>query len=46
MFLYENLELVLIDEWIELINYETGSIDNWEYISAKKKMLNRNLEYS
>lgn len=46
MFLYENLELVLTDEWIELINYETGAIDNWDYISAKKKMLNRNLEYS
>lgn len=26
MSLYENFELVLIDEWIELINYETEII--------------------
>lgn len=37
MFLYENLELVLTDEWIELINYETGAIDNWDYIYLLKK---------
>lgn len=39
MSLYENFELVLIDEWIELINYETEII--YMYVN---KMLNKNLE--